>query len=115
MRVRLALLALPAALLLWLLRPHAPAPRELAIHFGAPGGGLREVDLHFVRAESVVRDVTLFFPAGAPADVTRSVSLAAGDYDVGVRMVFVGGREARLTRGVSVGSEDRVALPLEIQ
>jgi hypothetical protein len=116
MRRRLALLLLPLAIAVWLLRPHAPTERALQVHLGPHAAELREAELVFQRADStehsVARDLTLRFPSGAPADDARRLRLAAGHYEVGVRLVYASGREAHLTRTVDASGDDPVDLDL---
>lgn len=108
MRRRLALLFIPLVAGLLLLKPHVPASRPLQLHFGTRGALVREVDFHFQRQESVVRDLVLNFPgpAGAPADLERTVKLADGDYEVGIRLVYAGGDERHITRSIRAGGND---------
>lgn len=112
MRRRLALLLLPLAIALWLLRPHAPVARPLHLHFGAHAAAVREVDLIFQREGHVVRDVALQFPSGARADEEREVRLPRGTSDVGVRMVLADGRELHLGRAIA--AEGDVDLDLAV-
>lgn len=118
MRRRLALLLVPVALVLLWFRPRVPAERSLSIRFGARAASLREADLHFERGGTHVRDLTLYFPRGAEREVSRTVRLPAGDYDVGVRLVFEGegeGRERHVSRPVHADADDPVELDLDLK
>src|SRR4051812_34546280 len=106
-RRRLGLLLIPLAVGLWFLRSPI-SERTLAIHFGASGPSLREVDLVFQRDQSVVREVTLHFPHGAPADVSRGVRLPPGEYEIGVRIVRAGGDELHVTRALHTDDREVV-------
>ncbi len=108
---RLALLLVAVVLGVWYLLGLArPVEAEVPIRLGAASSRVREIDLHFLRDGSVVRDVTLHFPSGAPADIQRTVSLREGSYEVGVRLVYADGREAHVGRAFRTGAGDEIDL-----
>src|SRR5438445_235117 len=105
MRRRLALLLLPLALGLLLLRPRAASEHALHLHFPSPAT-LREAHLVFQRDSAVVRDLTLRFPEGAADDETRAIRLRPGAYEVGARLVYAGSAERHLARALVAGEGD---------
>jgi hypothetical protein len=111
-RRRLPLLLLPIALAAWLLRPHFPTERSLNLRLGPTAASLREAELVFERDHAVIRDLTLAFPDGARPDLSRAVRLAAGDYQIGVRLRYEGGRERQLGRTVHAEGDDPIELDL---
>ena len=110
MRSRLVLLLLPIAVLLFLVRPRLPTEVALHVHVGARGAEVRQLDVKFVRDEVIARDLTLHFPAGAPADLDRTVRLAPGDYQIAVRVLDQQGHEARDTQPRHVSGDEPVEL-----
>jgi hypothetical protein len=112
-RRRLALLLLPIAIIAWLVRPHFPTERPLQLHFGRSAPSLREAELVFEHDHAVVRDLTLAFPDGARPELSRPVRLAAGDYDIGVRLRYEGGRERHLGRTVHAEGDAPIDVDLE--
>lgn len=107
MRRRLALfLLLPLAALVWLFRPRVPADHLVTLRLGPAASTLRQADLHFQRDGSLVRDLTLHFAAGAPAELTRTVRLAPGDYEVGIRLVYEARPERHVTRSCKAGGDE---------
>ena len=78
------------------------APRysetEVVIDLGARATKVRELELHFLRDGSVVRDLTLPFPDGAPSQVRHGLRLRNGAYQVAVRMRWSDGRESHVGR-----------------
>lgn len=100
------------AAVVYLLLPRGPAEVPLQLHLGARGAELRRVELKFERGETIARDLSLDFPAGAPADLERTVRLRPGDYTIAVRLVDGGGREARDSRAVKVEPGDPLSIDL---
>ena len=113
MRARLALLLLPLVGALFLVRPRPPSEVPVRVHLGARGAQVRQLELKFERGESIVRDVTLRFPDGAPAEVERTVRLAPGDYRIAIRVLDALGHEARDARAQRIDRDDPVELDVE--
>ncbi len=91
-------------LAVWLLLGRSRAVDEdVTLLLGASAERVREVDLHFQRDGSVVRDVTLTFSTAAPDEVHHRVRLREGSYDVAVRIVYRDGREAHVGRTYLAG------------
>lgn len=111
-RRRIALLFVPLAVALWMWVPNAPAEHALRLHLGARPAAVRTVDLRFQRDDSVARSLTLSFPDGASGDVTRTVRLAKGDYQVGARVVRTDGSQYGTTQWEHVDGDGVVDLDL---
>lgn len=94
----------------WLLGRQGTVSEDLAVALGPRAAEVREVDLHFLCDGSVARDVTLQFPAGAPAEAHHSIQLKAGHYEVGVRVVFRDGVEVHVGREYQTGQSEAIAL-----
>src|SRR3954463_10169341 len=115
MRRRSALLLLPLVALVWFFRPRAPVDHALNVHFGARSAEVRQADLVFERGDTIVHDAKLYFASGAPRDLERNLRLAAGDYNVGVRLVLAGGEERHLARDFHVEGEEPIDLDLPVR
>jgi hypothetical protein len=103
------------ALYFFLHAPHGARPVPIHYHLGASSGRIEEVALRYRRAgdDTVVYDTTLRFPSGAPADLYQEPRLAAGEYEVGVRLRAAGGGERQLTRRLYVDGERGAEVELE--
>jgi hypothetical protein len=90
------------------------APRytqaEVTVALGARSAKVRELELHFLRNGSVVRDLTLPFPDGAPAEVTHALRLRNGDYQVAARVRWDDGRESHVGRDYNTDAPEVIDL-----
>ena len=102
---RLLLLPLVlVAVFLWLQGTGARGNAELHFRLGEDAATVREIDLRFraAGADAVIFEVSRRFEGGASADLYQSVRLGKGDYELGARLVFDGGRQRNLTRACRI-------------
>jgi hypothetical protein len=90
MRRRIAALVFVAAVLALALGGlHRPVDVDLALSFGPSARDVRLVRLWFEDGhQTVVRDLTLAFPEGAPSEASRRVRLRAGTYALAAQISY---------------------------
>jgi hypothetical protein len=110
----LALPLMALGIFVWLRAGRGPHSVPTHLHLGARTPAVEELALRWRRAgaDAVMRDVTLRWPAGAPADVYQQPRLPDGEYEVGVRIRQAGGRETSLTRRAIIDGDRPIEIDL---
>jgi hypothetical protein len=106
----LALALIPVAIGAYFVLAPRYTQAEVTVALGARAAKVRELELHFVRDGSVVRDITLPFPDGAPGEVTHPLKLRNGNYQVAARVRWSDGHESHVGRDFNTDAPEVIDL-----
>lgn len=114
-RLRLAMASIAVFVVAVVIEIGGAVPREVlvAVPIGAGHEDVTEAQIEYSQEDEPVRDVTLRWPNGAPADVRDAVDLSPGDYDVRVLLIGRDGSTRRLHGRLRAPAEGVVRLALE--